>query len=234
MKREILIWALASIPVWAHGQPVVESAVPPRDVLTLSAQATVEVPYDALSITLAATRDGPDAAGVQAQLRAALDAALAEARRAARPGEIDVRTGGFSLSPRYGSKGGITGWAGTAELVLEGRDMSGIAQLAGRLNTLSVSRVAYSLARETRARAEADAVAQAITRFRMRALDYAKQFGFAGYTLREVQVGNAEPEFVQPMVRARMAAAPTNDAIPVEAGKASVNVTVNGAVQMTR
>ncbi|MBE7416219.1 MAG: SIMPL domain-containing protein [Ideonella sp.] len=234
MKREILIWALASTPVWSMAQPTVEPAVPARDVLTLSAQATVEVPYDAMAITLAASRDAPDAASVQAQLRQAIDAALADARRAAKPGEIDVRTGGFSLSPRYGNQGRITGWAGSAELVLEGRDMSGIAQLAGRLNTLAVSRVAYSLSRATRERAEADAVAQAIARFRARALDYAKQFGFAGYTVREVQVGNAEPEFVQPMMRARMSAAPTSDAIPVEAGKASVNVTVNGAVQMTR
>jgi hypothetical protein len=38
---------------------------------------------------------------VQTQLKAALDAALAEAKKSAQPGQLDVRTGNFSLSPRY-------------------------------------------------------------------------------------------------------------------------------------
>jgi predicted secreted protein len=78
-------------------------------------------------------------------------------------------------------------------------------------------------------------VSQAIARFRSRAADYAKQFGFSGYTVREVQVGTADPMVVQPMVRQRMVAgAAADESIPVEAGKASVTVTVNGSVQMTR
>jgi predicted secreted protein len=208
---------------------------PPHDVLTLQASAALEVPYDTIAITLSTTRDGPDAAAVQGQVRQAIDAALVEARKAQRPGQLDVRTGAFSLSPRYGNKGAISGWVGQAELVLEGRDMNAIAQLAGKLSTLTVLRVGYSLARETRERVEADAVAQAITKFRARAADYTKQFGYASYAVREVNVGTSEPGFVQPLVRSRMVASSTGDeSIPVEAGKATVTVNVNGSVQMTR
>jgi len=209
---------------------------PPQDVLTLSASAAVEVQYDVIAMTLAATREGSDASAVQAQLRQAVDAALGEARKAQRPGQIDVRTGAFSLTPRYGNRGAnITGWVGTGEVVLEGRDIAAIAQVAGRLTTVTVARVGYALSRETRERVEADAVSQAITRFRARAGDYAKQFGFNAYSVREVNVGTADPMIVQPMMRARMVANEAADAsIPVEAGKATVTVTVNGSVQMTR
>lgn len=209
---------------------------PPQDVLTLSASAAVEVQYDVIAMTMSTTREGIDAAAVQAQLRQAIDAALGEARKAQRPGQLDVRTGAFSLTPRYGNRGAaITGWIGTGEVVLEGRDMASIAQVAGRLNTVTVARVGYALSRETRERVEADAVSQAITRFRARAGDYAKQFGFGGYSVREVHVGTADPALVQPMVRARMMANEAADSsIPVEAGKATVTVTVNGSVQMTR
>lgn len=209
---------------------------PPHDVLTLAASAALDVQYDLISMTLSATRDGSDASTVQAQLRQAIDAALSEARKAQRPGQIDVRTGAFSLTPRYGNRGAqITGWVGTGEVVLEGRDIAGIAQTAGRLGTVTVARVGYALSRETRERVEADAVAQAITRFRARAADYAKQFGFNGYMVREVNVGTADPVIVQPMMRQRLMASEAADAsIPVEAGKATVTVTVNGSVQMTR
>ena len=208
----------------------------PQDVLTLSASASVEVQYDVIAMTMSATREGSDASTVQSQLRHAVDAALGEARKAQRPGQIDVRTGTFSLTPRYGNRGAnITGWVGTGEVVLEGRDMAAIAQVAARLATMTVARVGYALSRETRERVEADAVAQAITRFRARAGDYAKQFGFNGYTVREINVGTADPMIVQPMMRARMVANEAADApIPVEAGKATVTVTVNGSVQMTR
>ena len=70
-------------------------------MLQLSASGTVEVQQDLLSMTLSTTRDGTDAASVQTQLKTALDAALAEARKNAQPGQLDVRTGNFSLSPRY-------------------------------------------------------------------------------------------------------------------------------------
>ncbi|HEY2978680.1 MAG TPA: SIMPL domain-containing protein [Burkholderiaceae bacterium] len=207
----------------------------PHDALTLAASAAVEVPYDVMAMTLSTTREGNDASVVQSQLRQAIDTALTDARKAQRPGQLEVRTGAFSLSPRYGKQATITGWVGQAELVLEGRDMSAIAQLAGKLNTLTVARVGYSLARDTRERVEADAVAQAIAKFRARAADYAKQFGYAGYSVREVTVGTSEPPMAPPIPRARMmSAASADESIPVEAGKATVTVQVNGSVQMTR
>src|SRR5262245_28643599 len=137
--------ALAAVSM-VHAQPTAPSAVPIQDALTLAASASIEVPHDVIAISLSTTREGGDAAAVQSQLRQAIDGALNEARKSQRAGQVDVHTGGFNLSPRYGPKSpNIAGWVGQAELVLEGRDLSAIAQLAGRLSTLTVARVAYSL-----------------------------------------------------------------------------------------
>jgi predicted secreted protein len=234
VNRLIVCTVLTTCSV-VRAQPATPAA-PPHDALTLAASAAIEVPFDIMTITLSTTREGSEAAAVQGQLRQAIDGALAEARRAQRPGQLEVRTGAFNLSPRYGPKSpNITGWVGQADLVLEGRDMAAIAQLAGRLNALSVARVGYSLARDTRERVEADAAAQAIAKFRERAVDYAKQFGYAGYLVREVNVGASEPPISGPIPRVRaMASASVDESIPVEAGKASVMVRVTGSVQMTR
>lgn len=206
---------------------------PPQNVVSLAASASAELTMDWLTLVFSTTREGQDAAAVQAQLKQALDAALAEARRAARPGELAVRTGGFALHPRYGSKGGITGWMGSAELIVEGRDTAAISQLAGRIQTLTIARVAWSLSREAREKVEAEVAAQAIARFRARADAVAQQFGFAGWTIREVNVSSNEPPpgMPVPMMRAA-AAAPMAEALPVEAGKAQVSATVGGSVQL--
>ena len=206
----------------------------PQNVLTLNTQATVEVVRDVLGVAFATTREGSDAAAVQAQLKQALEAALAEARKVAKPGQIDVQTGQFSLYPRYAPKGGIAGWQGSAELLVEGRDTQGVAQLAGRIQTLTIARVGYRLSREAREKVEAEVAAEAIARFRNRAEAYAKQFGFAGYSLREVVVSGSEPQPMQgqAMARTSMASASAEAALPTEAGKASVSASVSGSIQL--
>ena len=207
---------------------------PPQNVLQLQASGTVEVQQDLLQMTLTTSRDGLDPAAVQAQLKTALDAALAEARRNAQPGQLDVRTGNFALYPRHNREGKIGGWTGTAELVLEGRDFPRITQTAGRISTMTLGGVSFGLSREQRARVEGDAQAQAIERFKNRATELARGFGFAGYTLREVAVNSNEPG---PVPRMRMAAqearATAADApVPVEPGRSTVTVTVSGSVQL--
>jgi predicted secreted protein len=208
----------------------------PQGVVNLQASATAEVARDLLGVTFSVTRDGTDAAVVQSGLKQALDAALAEARKAAKPGLVDVQTGNFSLFPRYGKQNTISGWNGTAELVIEGRDMAAIAALSARITTMTVARVSYALSRELREKTEGDLVAKAIARYRANAADMARQFGYAGYTLREVSVSSSEPNLPQPMPRARAmaAAAPMDEALPLEAGKGVVNVVVSGSVQLTK
>jgi predicted secreted protein len=229
-KLEIaLVLALAAAPVWAADPP-------PQNVVGLSASASVEVTKDLLSVTLSTTRDGTDAASVQSALKQALDAALAEAKRAAKPGQIDIQTGNFSLFPRYSNKGVITGWQGTAEMGIEGRDIPGIAKLTGRITTMTIARVGTNLSREQREKVESEVAAQAIERYRAKAADYAKQFGFSGYTVREVGVNSNEPVAYAsaPMMRMSAKTADASETLPVELGKGTVTITVNGTVQMTK
>jgi predicted secreted protein len=219
-------------PAAAQGQG---QAAPAENVVSLSATATVEMTMDWLTVVYATNRDGADAATVQAQLRQSLDTALAEARKAAKPGgDVLVRTGGFYLNPRYAPKGGINGWQGGAELIVEGRDTQAIAALMGRIQTLTIARVGWSLSREAREKVEGDVTAQAITRFRARAEAVSKSFGLSSYSVREVNVASNEPPSgMAPMMRARgMAAAASEESLPVEAGKAQVTATVSGTVQM--
>lgn len=206
---------------------------PPQNVLQLSATGTVEVQQDLLSLTLTTTREGPEAAAVQTQLKAALDAALVEAKKAAQPGQLDVRTGNFSLYPRYGRDQKISGWSGTAELVLEGRDFPRITATAGRIQTMTMGGVGFGLSREQRAKVEGEAQALAIERFKARATELARGFGFAGYTLREVAVNSNDQGYPRPrMVAMEMKATQADSPVPVEAGKSSVVVTVSGSVQL--
>ena len=205
-----------------------------QNVVQLAASGSVEVQQDLLSMSLNTTREAPDAGTVQNQLKLALESALAEAKKAAQPGQLDVRTGNFSLYPRYGRDGKITGWQGSTELVLEGRDFARISATAGKIQTLTMGNVSFGLSREQRAKVEGDAQSMAIERYKTKAAEIAKSFGFAGYTLREVSVNaNDQGSVPRPRMMAMEAKAAMADApVPVEPGKSTVVVTVSGSVQL--
>lgn len=206
---------------------------PPQNVLQLAASGTVEVQQDLLTLQLSTTREGTDPAQVQTQLKAALDAALNEARKFAQPGQLDLRTGNFSLFPRNNREGRISGWQGTAELVLEGRDFARITQTAGRIQGMTMGGVSFGLSREQRARVETEAQAMAIERFKAKAGELAKGFGFTGWSLREVSVQSNDQGTPRPRMMAMEAKSASADmAVPVEAGKSTVVVTVSGSVQL--
>ena len=205
-----------------------------QNMAQLSATASAEGAQDVMVMSLSTLREGPDARVVQAQLTAAVESAIALARAQAQPGLMELRTGGFGLYPRRSQDGKITGWQGSAELLLEGRDFSRITASAAQISTLSVAGVSFRLSPESRALLEARAQALAIESFKANAAQIARAFGFGDYTLREVSVTQGESaSVIRPrlmMADARAGAA--DAALPVEAGKSSVQMTVSGSIQM--
>lgn len=227
------------LALWmAASQAVAQApAVEPRNIVTLSATASQEVAQDLLSVTLSVAREGAEAAQVQTQLRQVLDASLNEVRKTAATGQMDVRTGAFSLQPRYGRDGKFSGWVGSAELVLEGRDFERIGAAVGKASGMTVANVGFGLSREARQALESQIQSQAAERFKAKAADLARSFGFSGYSLREVTVsgGGAEGTFPRPRVYAMAAKASMADApLPLEGGKSVVEITVAGSVQLMK
>lgn len=223
----------AALPAGAAAQSNVVQKEP-EGVVSLTSSATVQVPNDWIAVQFSTTREGTDAAAVQAALKDALGAALALARPLARPdGHVEVQGGGFSLQPRFNAKGIVNGWTGNTALVVQGRDMGTIAELAGRVQTMTVASLDYSVSREAREKVEGEVAAQAIARFRAKAADYAKAFGYATFTVREANVntesGQPRP---RPVLMRAAAVSSAGDALPVEAGSGSVTASVNGSVQL--
>lgn len=235
--RPARLATLATAALLSCGASMAQAEPLRSNVVSFQASATQEVAQDLLSVTLQANREGAQAAEVQSALKQALETALAEAKRAAQPGALDVRTGYFAVNPRYGNNGKVNGWQGTAQLVLEGTDTTRITQTAGKLNQLNVVNVGYGLSPALREKYESALTQDAINRFRNRAGELAKGFGFTGYSLGEVSVQTGEPGFQgRPMMMAmRGKSAEAADApLPVEPGKGVITVTVSGQVVLSK
>jgi predicted secreted protein len=235
MKVTIKIIAACAIAIWVNAS-YSQNIRPeiPQNVVSLQSSGSVEALQDQLMISMTTSKDGVDANTVQTQLKNALDAALTEAKKATLAGQLEVRTGAFSLTSRYGRDGKINGWQGSTELVLEGRDFARISGVAGKISTLTLGQVSFGLSREARAKVEAEAQTQAIERFKTKASEISRNFGFTGYSLREVSVNTNDQGYVpRPRMMTMEAKSVASDApVPLEAGRTTVVVSVNGSVQM--
>jgi len=211
-----------------------QSAVPPENMVRLQASGQVEVPSDWLRFVLSVTVQDKDSQAVQRQLKEALEQALREARKVESPGQVELRTGAFSLSPVYSRDNKISQWQGLAELVLQGRNFEKIGALAGNIHSMAVARTSMGLSRELREASEAQALDLALQQFRAKAQHIAVGFGFASYTLREVSVSSNAPSDGPAPVMLRMAAAPAQEDTPVavEGGKSLVSIQLAGSVQL--
>lgn len=231
MDKKII--ALGVLFVWAanvFAQTVAATEAARR--VTLSASAQAELAQDVLTLTLQTTRQGYEAATVEGQLKAALDAALPVLRKDAAAGQMQVRSGPFGLSPRYDRDGRITAWHGSATLVLQGQDMARITQAAGKVQGLTVSSLSFGLSAAQRQQAQQQVQTQAIAQFRKRADEVAQAFGAAGYVIDDVQLhyddGVAQPRMQLMAARALSEAA----AVPAEAGTTTVTVSVTGSIKL--
>lgn len=229
--------ALGALAIFVPALTVAQVPPEPKNIVQLSASASREAVQDWLTVSLYTRQQAADAATVQNQLKAVLDKALAQANGQARAGAVEVSTGGFSVQPRYGKDGQIQGWQGSAELLIQGRDVARLAALAGQLPGMAVAGMTFSLSRDAVRRLEGELRHEAIGNFRSSAQAVAQDFGYSGYELREVSVqlvGNEPPMYRQRMLAADVGAAMSSAPVPAEAGKSTVQVNVSGSVQLAR
>lgn len=209
-----------------------------RDALTLDATVATEVIPDLAVVTLAAEAQGVDAAPITREVQQIINAALGQAKATA---GVEARTGAFATNQRWNSKGARDGWTVRAELILKAKDFAVLGALAGKLaqQKLMIVSSGFELSRELREREEQALIERGIAAFRSKAQTASRAFGFGSYALREVNLGSISGDArpIQPKVYAmRAAAAPAADAepMPIEGGKVTLTLTVNGTVLMSK
>ena len=129
------------------------------------------------------------------------------------------------------------------ELILKGKDFVVLGALAGKLAQQKLMIVGsgsgFELSRELRDGEEGALIARGIAAFRTKALAASWAFGFASFTLREVNLGsiNGDAQPIQPKAFSlRGAAVSAADAEPmaIKGGKVTLTLTVNGSVVMSQ
>lgn len=197
--------------------------------VNLSVQAQVEVANDVLVAVLFAQREGTDLPSMSDAVNKAIARALARAKQT--PG-IKVQTLDYRTHPVTYRDKKVSTWRVRQSLRLESGDADSLGELIGALQeTLAVESFGYTVTPAARAKAEEQAIGEAIAAFRARAGQITRHLGHSNYRLvnMDVRSGGA-PSYPQPM-RSSMAVSAVS-APAVEPGTQSLSVTASGSVEL--
>jgi predicted secreted protein len=203
--------------------------------MNLSADAWREVQQDRVTVTLYAQHEALQAGPAQARVNEVLDPVLA--RLKAMP-DIEVQSAGYRTTPVW-QDSRIVSWRARGALRLTAEPSPGFNALVGELATsLGIESVSHFLSREARTQVEQALIKEAIASFRAKAQAASAAFGYSGWTIHSVSVndsgGGMPPPAMPRVAMARMADAAEAAPMPILEGRATVSVSVNGTVVLTR
>ncbi|MYN14892.1 DUF541 domain-containing protein [Pusillimonas sp. TS35] len=197
---------------------------------TLQAQAVAEIAQDTVRITLATEFSDNSQATVAQALSETLEAVMKQAKGHA---GIKATSGDYRIWPMNDQDGKISNWRGRGEIVLESKDFAAASVLAATLaDRMPIAGLQFFVSPRARADKEQALLADAAQAFRDRAQAVSQAFGYAGYEIREVDLGGAGARYESapaPRMMA-MATADKQASVPLEPGTERVTVIVSGSI----
>jgi len=205
------------------------AALPASPSVTVTGAATTKVQNDRMMAMVRTEAEQTTAGAAAADVNARMAKALAAAK--ATPG-VEAKSAGYNTWQQW-EKGKPGKWRVAQTLSLTGADFPALAALLTKLQDedgMLVSSIAFSLAPETRRRAEDALTKEAIRAWQQRAATASEALGFAAWRPGRVSVstGDFAPQPRFDMMARAGAAAASAPPVAVEGGTTELTVTVSG------
>lgn len=200
-------------------------------LVDLSAEASRQAPNDQLQASAYVESTGENAQEVAKKANAAISEALAVGKNYP---TVKVQSSGTQTYPVYGKNGRVDGWRMRSAISLQSKDHAAFSEMVGRLQkTLAIGDLGAVPSPETYRTVENGTIVDAITAFRDRAKIIAEALG-KSYVIKEMNVGaqHQRPVPVFAMAKGAVAMAQDMAPAPIEAGEATVSVTVSGKIEV--
>lgn len=227
--KTLCILAILSItagPVFADTEPTFNRA-------SLNVSVGEDVRADTISGILGVTLQGKDNSKLANDVNTRIRDALKELSRFK---NIKAETLNYQTQPIY-QNGRQTGLYEVSQTIrIESMDFDKFSQAVHKLQpTLDLQSVSYQLSKAARTASEDRLTSAAIKRFSTRAKQVSAEFGFNDYRLVSINIGGS-PQYRFRGMEARAMKSMAADAAPpaFQAGEQTVNISVNGSIEMLR
>ena len=199
------------------------------DRIHLSASAQQQIDNDTIIATLYAEEEGGEPAALADRVNRKISDAVDTIRRHA---DIKLQTGSYTTSPVY-HKNKINRWRVRQTIRLESGNMMEVSALLGQLQQqLALQAMQFAVSPELKNRTIDALISKALAAFDARAKAVVKQLGRKAYKIVDLNI--ATPAGARPYaMMARGVMMDASVAAPVvEAGEQTIQLTVNGEIEL--
>lgn len=193
---------------------------------SLRAEASEQIAQDTVRITLASEVSDATQSAVAKSLSKTLQSVMDDAKGDAK---VKVSSGNYHVWPMNNEKGKISNWRGRGEIFLKSTDFAAASELAAKLSDrMPISNLDFSVSPQVRAKHEEALLTQAVKAFGQRAQALTDALGFAGYSIRNIDLSGAGAQY-QPAQR-MVGMAADKSSVPLEGGTETVTVSIRGSI----
>lgn len=219
-----------SVLATEENQNTLKSAQHP--ILSLDAQAYIEVDQDTVIITLQATRQSSEQDVVTKELSQIVSAVLNDVKK---QDKVKISSGNYYVRPQIDKDGKVTGWQGQSQLLFESTDLAAASELAAKYqDKMPVANVSFTVSKKARFDAEQELMTDAVQLFNQRAQTMATALGYGQFEIKEIQLGSSGGAYRSPKSyseRGLMMSA-SADSIPIDSGTEDITLSLSGAIYL--
>lgn len=202
------------------------------DRVQLSASASRDVENDTMTATLFTQEEGARSRDLADKVNKVIRWAVSESKEV---DGIKVKTDAYSTSPIY-HKSNITGWRVRQSIQLESQDMAALSDLIGHLqSSVKLQGIGFTVSIDKREEVEDELIKEALAAFKSRASLISGEMSHSTYQLVNLNVNTSSPRqpYMARGMKMEMMAMAADAAPPaIEAGEATLSVSVNGSIEL--
>ncbi|WP_051532238.1 SIMPL domain-containing protein [Brackiella oedipodis] len=200
--------------------------------LTIAAAASKEVKQDRVTLTLNKEWRGTDQKELAQKMNKAMQTV---AQKGKEESDLQISTGNYQMwmeAQDDDHKRSAPVWHATAQMYVRGADLQKASAFVNKVaDAMTLDNISFSVSDQLREQTENELRDQAIANFKDKAQASAKSFGYAGYEIGNVSLQDSQITAEHaPRMMAMRAVAAEDAQVPLQSGKQTIKVTVQGSV----
>lgn len=204
------------------------------NLISLQAEASQNISNDEMHATLYIEKSNKQPAQLATEINQLMNSAVTIAKKYP---SVKFETGTQSTYPIYDNDNRkLKEWRSRAQVRLESADFKATSQLIAELQSnFQTQSINFSVSNAKRQKVENELIIQASKNFQQRAQSLAQAWNKPSYQLVNLNINTNNFSHQPVMPRAAMMKASMADAVPEQemaAGESSLNVVVNGSIQL--
>ena len=212
------------------------NAAQPNNIIAFNVEAERQIERDLMQVNLFYQSEGKNLSELNKTVNARLNKAIGIAKQYP---AVAIQGNTRNTMVQYDGKGKQSGWLARVELMLESKDSQALSDVINALNdTLAIENISASVSDEKLTHVENELTQAVLEKFKNKALLIQNTLQMKNYRVMDLNISaanehNYAPVYYEPTAKSALTLSESaSNAVPLENGKETVRMRVEGRIEL--